>query len=264
MNYIFLSLSILITVQTYSKNSDEPKLTEIFERSSSNFCFTTQGTEVIFESKDGLPISGHLYSIDDQSPVILLCHQAGYNKHEYADIAPRLNALGYNCLAIDQRSGGSFADEENSTFENAKAKGLSTEYVDAEQDMVAALEYLEKRYNQKVILWGSSYSSALSLHIGNNKNVKAIISFSPGDYFGEQKENLSEVIPALDKPFFITSSKAESVRLKEIIGDMKLSNSQVHFIPKNDGFHGSKALWVGQDGADEYWDALKQFLEAVK
>ena len=220
--------------------------------------------EVSIPSKDGLLISGNLYEVDSKSPVILLCHQAGYNKYEYADIAPRLNEMGYNCLAIDQRSGGTFAEKKNITFENAKAKSLSTEYVDAEQDMIAALEYLEKKYDQKVILWGSSYSSALALHVGDNENVKAIISFSPGDYFGEQKAKLSKVIPAIDKPFFITSSKAESVRLKEAIGDVSPSVSQTQFVPNSDGFHGSKALWIGQEGADDYWAALELFLNAIK
>lgn len=219
--------------------------------------------EVSFKSLDGLLIAGSLYEIDAKSPVILLCHQAGYNKYEYADIAPRLNEMGYNCLAIDQRSGGTFADRKNETFEKATAKGLSTDYVDAEQDMIAALNYLSKKYKQDVILWGSSYSSALALHIGNNKKVKAVISFSPGDYFGEQKENLVEVLPALKKPFFVTSSKEESLRLKESMEEVKESDSQVQFIPESEGFHGSRALWVGQEGSNEYWTALKAFLSTV-
>jgi hypothetical protein len=39
-------------------------------------------------------------------PYILLSHQAGSNRAEYAPIAPRLVKPGFNCLAIDQRSGG--------------------------------------------------------------------------------------------------------------------------------------------------------------
>ena len=37
---------------------------------------------------------------------ILLFHQAGTNRGEYEPIAPRLNAVGFDTLAIDQRSGG--------------------------------------------------------------------------------------------------------------------------------------------------------------
>lgn len=38
--------------------------------------------------------------------MILLFHQAGSSKAEYATISPRLVAAGYSALAIDQRSGG--------------------------------------------------------------------------------------------------------------------------------------------------------------
>lgn len=53
---------------------------------------------VSFESKDGLTISGNLYESGPDSPIILLCHQADYNKYEYADIAPKLNASGFTVL----------------------------------------------------------------------------------------------------------------------------------------------------------------------
>jgi len=67
-------------------------------------------TFVEFPSVDGLIISGTIYQIDDTSPSILLCHQAGFNMHEYDEIAPKLNALGFNCIAVDQRSGGILYD----------------------------------------------------------------------------------------------------------------------------------------------------------
>ena len=39
------------------------------------------------------------------APVLVLFHQAGWSRGEYREIAPKLNELGYICLAIDQRSG---------------------------------------------------------------------------------------------------------------------------------------------------------------
>ena len=56
-----------------------------------------------FPSKDGITITADLYEIDSASPVILLCHQAGYSRGEYIESAKRLNKFGFNCLAIDQR-----------------------------------------------------------------------------------------------------------------------------------------------------------------
>ncbi len=216
-------------------------------------------------SKDGLIITGNLYEIDETAPVILLCHQAGFNKFEYADIAPRLNALGFNCLAIDQRSGGKFSGESNETQNLAKREGIEKlGYLDAQQDIEAAVNFLASKYEKKVIIWGSSYSASLALYIGaSSDNVEGIISFSPGNYFGNRREPLEELFSKLNKPFFLTSSRSESNLLELLLGDKILSEKQIHFIPEDFGFHGSRVLWFGQEGAKEYWTALTGFLETM-
>lgn len=221
--------------------------------------------KVEMKSKDGLAVIGSLYEIDSTKPVILLCHQAGYNKYEYADIAPKLNEMGFNVMAIDQRSGGTFAGQENETFKIAKSKGLATEFLDAQQDMEAAIAFLSKKFSQDVILWGSSYSSSLALFIGEqNEKVSAVLSFSPGDYFGDQKESLSKVFKRLDKPFMVTSSKEEAEALSKLLEGQNLKKNQSQFIPEGAGYHGSRALWEGQIGGVEYWDAVKTFLSNIK
>ncbi|MHA7056478.1 alpha/beta hydrolase [Aquimarina sp. M1] len=220
--------------------------------------------KVEFNAADGLLVTGNLYDIGKDKPTILLCHQAGYNRFEYADIAPKLNEMGYNCLAIDQRSGGNFAEKSNTTAERAKKNGLKNEMVDAQQDIKAAIDFLNKKYNQKIILWGSSYSSSLALLEGvSNDNVKAIIAFSPGDYFGDAAPSLKTAFVKTDKPFLVTSSKEEATALTSLLGTAKQNDNQSQFIPKSDGFHGSKALWTGQKGAEEYWNATTAFLKSI-
>ena len=61
-----------------------------------------------FPSEDGLMVTADLYieKNEKDAPFIILYHQAGWSRGEYAQIAPRLNALGFNCLAVDLRSGG--------------------------------------------------------------------------------------------------------------------------------------------------------------
>lgn len=220
---------------------------------------------VEFPSKDGLIISADLYEVDTNKPVILLCHQAGYNKYEYADIAPRLNLMGFNVLAIDQRSGGSFAGQPNETQKRALQKGNNEiTFIDAIQDIESAINYLSDQYGQKVIIWGSSYSSALALHIAEkNDKVKAVISFSPGDYFGDHLPSLQTVFPKIEQPFLVTSSKEEADALKALISDHKLDSKHIQFIPEAEGFHGSRAVWIGQKGAEEYWTAIKAFLDKI-
>jgi len=227
--------------------------------------FTYSKKKVGFPSKDGLTITAESYEIDPDKPVILLFHQGGYNKYEYADIAPRLNKMGFNAIAIDQRSGGSFADKQNETYNRAIENGIENiEFTDAVQDIESAIDYLTDTYQQKIIVWGSSYSSSLALHVAEkNKNVKAVISFSPGDYFGDKLPSLKTVLPKIEQPFLVTSSRDEASELKELLSSVDQSNLQLQFIPESDGFHGSRALWINQAGADEYWAAIMSFLEEI-
>jgi len=221
-------------------------------------------TKVEFTAADGLIINGNFYGVNTQKPIILLTHQAGYNRIEYVDIAPKLNEMGYNCLVIDLRSGGAFAGKPNNTNQRAIEKGLKPEMIDAQQDITAAINYLNKKYHQKVIVWGSSFSSSLALLEGvNNDKVKAIISFSPGDYFGDAAPSLATVFSKIKKPYLVTSSKQEATALRELIGNSKLATNQLQFIPESNGFHGSRALWEGQKGAEEYWNAVTQFLNQL-
>nr|WP_293297168.1 alpha/beta hydrolase [Allomuricauda sp.] len=223
-----------------------------------------QPKKIEFKAADGLLVNGNLYDIGKDKPVILLCHQAGYNRVEYADIAPKLNEMGYNCLAIDQRSGGNFAGKSNVSAQRAKENGLKNEMIDAKADIKAAIDFLSKKYNQDIILWGSSYSSSLALLEGmGNDKVKAIIAFSPGDYFGDAAPSLKTAFAKANKPFLVTSSKEEAATLTALIGSTNLNNEQSQFIPESDGFHGSRALWTGQKGADEYWNAINSFLNKI-
>jgi len=219
-----------------------------------------------FPSQDGLEISARLYEAESGAQPILLCHQARFNKQEYADIAPRLREMGYTAMAIDQRSGGDFAGQANETHNRAKTQNLSTDYVDAQQDIEAALNDLYKKTQQPVILWGSSYSSALVFFVAEKhpEKVKAVISFSPGNYFGDQRKNLKTVFSGLKQPFWVTSSRSESEQLSKLINKESLDKNQSQFIPNQKGHHGSRALWVNQIHNEEYWTSLKQFLKRLK
>lgn len=225
-----------------------------------------QPQKVQFPSKDGLMITGNLYEVDSSKPVILLAHSGGGNKFEYADIAPKLNDKGFNALAIDQRSGGTFVGQENETFTLAKSKGLDTEFPDAEQDIEAAIAYLANKYDKKITLWGSSYSAALSLFIvqKGTEHLNGMILFSPGDYLAPVKGSLEGRLTKIEIPFLITSTQQEAKIIGEVLlKGADLSDSQVQHIPSFAGFHGSVALWEGQEGAEEYWEQVWNMLEII-
>lgn len=217
---------------------------------------------ITFPSLDGLTITADLYHISDDAPTILLCHQARYSRGEYIEMAIRLGKMGYNCLAIDQRSGDKVNNVINETAKRARDKGLPGEYIDALPDIEAALKYIAGRYNQKIILVGSSYSASLVLKIASESDdVRAIIAFSPGEYFGSEI-SIKESIKGMTIPVFVTSSKSESAELTKLVDELD-SNVVTHFIPTSSGDHGSKVLWSSERHNVEYWDALTSFLEKI-
>ncbi len=235
------------------------------ENSSLNTEFT--GKTIELKSSDGLTIKADVYeSAGHKGPIILLYHQAGYSRGEYRPIAPKLKEMGFTCFAIDQRSGKEVNGVKNETFEQASNKGIGTDYLDAYSDLEAALIYVKNNYSsRKIIIWGSSYSASLVFILGTKykNDISGIVSFSPGEYFEYEHRQIKDYAKEINCPVFISSAKNEYFMWKEIFGN--LSNSdKVSYVPEGDGFHGSRALWEINEGHDECWNALKDFLNNIK
>lgn len=222
-----------------------------------------------FPSGDDLPMFAKLTLVNQPNPVIVLCHQAGSSKDEYKDIAKKLAEMGFSSMAIDQRSGGDKLGGFNETAQLAKQEKKAMEFLDAEQDIVAAVNYMATNSGKPVILVGSSYSAALALKIGSESTkVQGVVAFSPGEYFNDKGKTFIQDVLAnknFNKPLFVTSSKAEAPQAK-VFYDKAKSNpaNKVHFIPTKEGVHGAKALWKDTEGSEEYWKALGEFLEKFK
>ena len=231
---------------------------------AANDVFTAQS----FPSLDGLAITADLYAphADKQTPFIVLCHQAGWSRGEYREIAPKLNELGFNCVAIDQRSGKGVNGIDNETAKKAAAESKPQTFVDAEQDMVAALKWVhQNQATDKVILWGSSYSSALALRIAGEHPDLAdgVLSFAPGEYFirfGKPNDWIASSAAKIKVPAFITSAKNEWNNWKRIYEAVP-GDKKVKFLPETAGNHGSRALWKKFGDHDAYWTSVKGFLE---
>ena len=91
-----------------------------------------------------------------------------------------------------------------------------------------------------------------------NSKVKAVIAFSPGEYFGE-KLNLKTAISGYKKPLFVTSTLDEANDITTLISEIKTSVVR-QFIPKEQGVHGSSALWKSNPNYNEYWLEVIKFL----
>ncbi len=230
-----------------------------------------QGMQTInFNSGDGLELTADLYMPNGKSaPLIILFHQARWSRGEYQEIAPKLNMLGFNCLAVDLRSGGEVNGIKNASFISAQKAMKPTKYVDAYADIEAAVAYASEYYSSdKIIIWGSSYSSALVLKFAgdNIDKVDAVLSFSPGEYFssqGKTKTWITESASKITQPVFITSARGEKSSWSSIFAAIP-SEQKVSFLPTTSGNHGSRALWNKFGDSVYYWNAVENFLETIK
>jgi len=229
--------------------------------------FSTNQTKrftVIYKSVDDLLITADVYhSQNMDAPWIILFHQAGYSRGEYREIAPKLNAMGFNCLAVDQRSGVAVNNVVNETHKEAVGKKMATKYPDAFPDLEASLLYAKTVLkSKKIIVWGSSYSASLVFILASKHktDVAAIVAFSPGEYFTYEGKKIADFAADIDCPVFITSSASEHKDWKKIYEGLN-SETKIGFLPSSKGFHGSKALWEEKTGNEEYWNAISNFLE---
>ena len=219
--------------------------------------------KVTFHSLDDVTVTADWYPVSSESQTILLCHQNGFSRGEYNETARKLNTFGFNCLAIDQRVGNEINGVKNETAADAKEKKKALTFINAEQDIVAAINWIYEKYHRRIIIIGSSYSASLALKIANeNGHIFAAVAFSPGEYF-EEKNFIASKVSGLKKPVLLTSSKSEAAGVTELSKDI-VSYIKVQFIPKGDGDHGSKVLWSTAPENQDYWAALLSFLNRMK
>ena len=220
-------------------------------------------TKIYFPASDALLVTADLYYVNDSLPYMVLCHQAGFSRGEYMETAAKFCRLGYNCIAVDQRCGNEVNGIKNETAALALLKNRPTSYLDAEDDIVAAIDYAYAKSGKKILLVGSSYSASLALKIAaTNNKISAVMAFSPGEYFGKQLK-LKDVISDLTVPVFVTSTKAESTDVSALISDVK-SKVKKQFIPASKGVHGTSCLWKNNPDYQDYWFAILIFIKQAR
>ncbi|MEM7400649.1 MAG: alpha/beta hydrolase [Pseudomonadota bacterium] len=219
-------------------------------------------------SNDGVIVVADTYiiNLDANTPIILLFHQAGWSRGEYIEIAPKLNALGFNAIAVDLRSGNKINSVVNQTAKSARKEKLQTRYIDALPDIISTLEFITSKFPEnKIIAWGSSYSAALVLHVAGESDdlIDGVLAFAPGEYFSKQGKSATWIKDSASKikiPVFITSARNEKSNWSAIFDAISTQDKSA-FIPDTKGNHGSRALWEEFDDHEVYWNAVTEFLE---
>lgn len=223
---------------------------------------------VEFSAPDGTLITADVYWKDKNDhglPFICLFHQAGYSRGEYLEIAPRLVELGYNCMAVDARSGSGIAQVENLTAKRCADAGkhVGNNFMRALPDIVAALKYARENFaDGKLIAWGSSYSASLvfKADADNEGLVDGIVSFSPNDISQWTRDWINKSAESIKHPVFITSPRRERDRWKRL-SDSLPEDQVTTFVPSGAGRHGSSALWTSTRDHAAYWTAVEDFLK---
>lgn len=218
---------------------------------------------VTFISADGVTVTADHYVSSTQNPYIILLHQAGYSRGEFRETAPKLINFGFNCLAVDLRSGNEVNFVKNQTSIEALAKGLPTNYIDAIPDIKAAIDFVAGRTSKPIILLGSSYSASLALvEATENFKIKAVISFSPGEYF-EKNDFVKTATKDLFIPVLALCSKSEYPKMESMLNHLPQKHLNLFKPSQGEGVHGSRSLWENNPNNQEYWMALTMFFSKL-
>ncbi|MEM9649904.1 MAG: hypothetical protein AAF969_15605, partial [Bacteroidota bacterium] len=209
---------------------------------------SSQGREISFYTPDSIQIFGDLYELDKQGKTILLFHQGGSNaRGEYAPIIPKLMEEGYNILAIDQRAGGQFYGSYNRTLANIPSHGFDDGYgyCDAYNNLESALDYVMKAgFTGDKIIWGSSYSAALAIHLTHNRqqDISGALAFSPASGNAVKDCLPNKYFETIKIPLLILRPPHEMERENsKLQSDLASTFGHETYVPKS-GVHGSSML----------------------
>lgn len=221
-----------------------------------------------FQAADGVSVYGTWYrsSADTRLGVIIAFHQAGGSGvGEYGPIVPRLNEAGFDVLAVDQRSGGDRFGVENRTV---SARGEETGYCAVEPDLVGALGFVRSLApDDRLIIWGSSYSAALVLRLAasNPEGVVGALAFSPASGGPMSDCRAEDVSDQIRIPVLALRPRRE-MNLESSVQQFALFQDQGHrtFVAEP-GVHGSSMLVEDRVGGsvEETWRAVLDFLSEV-
>lgn len=221
---------------------------------------------VSFETDDEVLVTADLYMDENnlEAPFIVLFHQAGFSRGEYNKTADKFVELGFNCLAVDQRSGDRVNGVINQTHKLAVEQKLPTNYIDAMPDIEAAVNYVSDNLDaEQLFVLGSSYSASLALVFAaqNPDMLDGVLAFSPGEYFEYDERVISDYASELMTPVFVTSAKNEYENWKGIYNAIP-DGDKVKYIPEVESIHGSRALWETTEGYEACWEAVVRFLKS--
>jgi pimeloyl-ACP methyl ester carboxylesterase len=270
MKNVFLILSCLVLfgcsgAPTNHSNTNNTSQTQTGNTSANGEPMASSQT-VTIDSPDGVKIVGtFLRSDKPNSPALLLLHQWQSDRHSYDEFATRMNAKGFNVLAIDGRG---FGESTKKADGSAVIAERSDEAVkEMLGDVGSAVEFLKKQQNvdpTKIAIVGASYGSSLAImYAADHPEIHVIALLSPGlNYFGTMQTH-----PAVerygDRDLFTVASRGDTESAEAADDFMKIGNALYGFmiLPKGNA-HGTEMFKYREkaDGPPIVENALEGFL----
>ncbi len=235
--------------------------------------------KIHFIAEDGLKITADLYpTFDSSAPIIILFHQSVSSRGEYLSIAPRLQKAGYNALAVDLRWGrrdfwnkikNETAERYNidpilkAINEEKKTELIWPTIFDAYQDIEASLQWVKNsKFKGPVLVWGSSFSAMLQFKLAEEypKDIKGLISYSPGEYYPKDTLMLEKWAKSIEIPVLVNCGKSPEELYSGNALIKALASSDKRIYQSKLGRHGSSILFEDE----ENWSILFSFLKTFK
>ena len=222
---------------------------------------------VEFAADDGLQVTADLYrGADPFAPTVLLFHQSASSRGEYRTIAPRLQALGYNALAVDLRWGRTRNDVENLTAQRngtaavmaAVEAGTGSPWatIDASwMDMAAALAWVENQLpGSPRFAVGSSFSAMLVVRLAAEGSVEGVVAFSPAEYDDARPSLVRDWASRATAPVLSVAAVDEGEAVR-VVSDA-FPDGQGHFHQARVGRHGASIM----DEDEANFDRMASFI----
>ncbi len=148
---------------------------------------------------------------------------------------------------------------QNETAARAAGAEKAVGYLDARQDIEAALAWIRKQgYVGKLTLWGSSYSSSLALMIGaRSKSVSVVLAFSPGEYL-PPRGSVEKAVRKLAKPVLVVAPEGERQQAEALF--KAIPSRQKQLLVGEDILHGSRTLFLVPH-PQKTWKVVLAFLK---
>ena len=206
----FIFAVSLIAISCAVSNPNTKTTTPLANAAATSTPATPTVSTVNIRSADGLVLGGiFLPAAQPNSPALLLLHQWQSDRHSYDDFAKRMQAKGFNVLAVDGRG---FGESTKSTDgKTVQAERTAAAVQSMLSDVDAAMKFLADQPNvdrSKIGIVGASYGSSLALiYAADHPNIASVALLSPGlNYFGNMPTE-----PAIkkygDRPMFLVAAE---------------------------------------------------------